>query len=1002
MIKRYSIGLLLWGILLSISAPAQPISRYNTFSYNVNEGLLQSTLIDMAFDKNNFCWISYPNGIQRFDGKNFVTVPVQPGLPKDEWVRFFRTSAGELLISHTSGFSKYEAESNRFVMLYKKEEPIERPAVFIGEDEHSIYMYNGEGVITGFDAGTFKMNSQTTTGLPGYASDEDLLLKFSDNIINHKVAIHVSGRLILWDLQKRKLLFESPRMPNISNYLLFLKSEKEVFYQEFRGKSKLFIYNFQNNTSTVSESQLNEERTTPFRSLVFPWNDKIIISADNHIYEADTNLLTLKNELVNFQNAPVSGFASPGRFRTDNFGNLYINTVTSGIKKMIRKNYPIKYYGNPDKDKSFILSVLPDKKNNRILAGTSGNGLLVFDTSQHLIKHITSLPGEKNMISVNSIIKGRNEDYICFSSGKVTAWRLSKDLSEIQPLAISSTLSSSETGISYYSLVLKNNDKEAIIHSQNNIYRVNFTAYKVEESKPYSNSPISSLLYNNQIIIHTNNNLLFFDANTLTEQTRIPFPNTGQVRCFATGNSQNIYIGCNKGIYTIDQTGRVLNHLDKKSGLPDECIYAITVDREGSLWCSSNKGIFRISKDNAILQLTKDDGLQENEFNTNVVAEAEDGEIFFGGVNGVSSFFPSAISSVNDKPVILLTDLKVNNQDYFRDTAVWMLNKMVLPYQKNTFSFDFVAMGSGSPEQYLYQYKMEGIDKEWIQSSSMQTVRYFLQPGSYVFQLYASRQFDPDAKPLKEIIIIIKPPFWKTWWFLAGICLLTLSLLSISINQRNKRKYASKLQLLENEKQIQQERERISKDLHDSLGAYANAVLYNAELLERADTDTDKQKLLSDLRFASKDIITSLRETVWALKKEEYTADECLVRIRNFMQPLVRYYTYISFAIDGETPAGLSLHYTKALAMVRIVQEAAANAIKHASPSRIIIDSSVTAASKWSITITDNGKGFDYAAAKNRDEGSGLYNMEHRAAAAAIDYRLESNPGRGTKITLII
>src|SRR6185436_20750567 len=78
------------------SLQAQTIERFNSFSYSVNEGLLQSTMADVAFDQNNFCWISFPNGIQKFDGKNFTDVPVQPGLPDDKQVYFFRCSNGDL------------------------------------------------------------------------------------------------------------------------------------------------------------------------------------------------------------------------------------------------------------------------------------------------------------------------------------------------------------------------------------------------------------------------------------------------------------------------------------------------------------------------------------------------------------------------------------------------------------------------------------------------------------------------------------------------------------------------------------------------------------------------------------------------------------------------------------------------------------------------------------------------------------------------------------------
>ena len=172
-----------------------------------------------------------------------------------------------------------------------------------------------------------------------------------------------------------------------------------------------------------------------------------------------------------------------------------------------------------------------------------------------------------------------------------------------------------------------------------------------------------------------------------------------------------------------------------------------------------------MDKDKNIFLLRKEDGLQENEFNTNVAAKSEDGEMFFGGVNGISSFYPASINDMRDSVNLFCTKIKVNNREYFADTAVWNVSSIDLPYNENLLSFDFVAMGKNNPDQYVYQYKMEGVDDQWIQNEDLQTVRYFLPPGKYVLKVFASRFFDKDAKPMKEIHIHIHPPFYKTWWF---------------------------------------------------------------------------------------------------------------------------------------------------------------------------------------------------------------------------------------------
>src|SRR5690606_3516305 len=108
-------------------------------------------------------------------------------------------------------------------------------------------------------------------------------------------------------------------------------------------------------------------------------------------------------------------------------------------------------------------------------------------------------------------------------------------------------------------------------------------------------------------------------------------------------------------------------------------------------------------------------------------------------------------------------------------------------------SFDFIALAKNYPGQYIYQYKMDGIDEDWQANSELQTVRYSLPPGKYIFQVYASRFFNKDAKPMKEIAIIIHPPFWKAWWFITLLVVAGTAGLVLLINQKNKLRYHNKL-----------------------------------------------------------------------------------------------------------------------------------------------------------------------------------------------------------------
>lgn len=979
---------------------AQAVSRYNTFAYSVNEGLLQTTLGDIEIDKNNFCWISFPNGIQKFDGNSFASVSVQPGLPDDKYTKFFRCKTGDILISHSQGISKYNVDADNFSLVYKQPVTNQRPVLFIGEDSNILYCYDERGNITAFDYTTFKPISVFKTSLYGSSENSEQYPQFSDNIINNKTAMKIGSTVYMLDLKEKKITNQSTIEPLVNSYMLRLRSEFEVLYYDYRIKNALQCWNFKTNSNTSLPVQGKDDNSIG-RCVIFPWRNKMLISFSNRLFETDTTLQVLRSELVNFQNQPAAGNATISQIREDNFGNLYVQTVTGGIRKIIKNNYPIKYFGTTEPGINNILTVLPDKKNNRILIG-GGGGLFVFDTLQRLIRHIKTVPGLNRTFTPNGIIQSNNGNYFIFITGSKTVYHLSQDLLRLKSIVISSSLPSTKSHTEYFGNSILNTGGSAIFQSQQRLYRIDFSSNKIIEHQFSEAYILGGLWYNNMIISHGQDELIFLDESTFKELKKIPFKESAGVRCFTSDKNESIYVGSNKGIFRIDTAGKILKEWNKTIGLPDECIYAIAFDDDGFLWCSTNKGIFRIDKDNNLLQLTKQDGLQENEFNSNVVAVAEDGEFYFGGINGVSSFYPSSISSFDEKVDVLLTDIKANNEPVYKDTAINNIEKIDLPFGQNSLSFDFVAMGDHNPAQYIYQYRMTGVDKEWVQNNSLQTVRYSLSPGKYVFQLYASRQFDKNAMPMKILVIVINPPFWKSWWFITIIGLVLLGVTIYIINQRNKARYTKRLQQIESETRLEKERHRISKDLHDSLGAYANAVLYNTELLEKENSEQKRNELIGDLKFASKDIITSLRETVWALKKERYASEDCLVRIRNFVQPLTRYYRQIHFAIEGDAPPGMVLHYAKALNVVRIVQEAIANSIKHSNAKNISITSTKTEENKWSLTVQDDGTGFNVSELKVSEKGNGLNNMAHRAAEAGFDFSVHSIENRGTTINIII
>ncbi|HKO80301.1 MAG TPA: ATP-binding protein, partial [Chitinophagaceae bacterium] len=210
-------------------------------------------------------------------------------------------------------------------------------------------------------------------------------------------------------------------------------------------------------------------------------------------------------------------------------------------------------------------------------------------------------------------------------------------------------------------------------------------------------------------------------------------------------------------------------------GLPNNTIYCILPDKSGKIWCSTNKGIFRLNPATGeINAFEKWDGLPGNEFNRTQKFLFPDGRMAFGGLDGYTIFNPADF----DKPrealnvAVRLTSLQINNepQDRLQPGSIIKeplstLSSMRLPYNKNYLRFEFAAMLFNQPQKTKYRYKMEGADTRWIENGTSNVISYAaLRPGKYKLLINATDNNGNWSNTFKELAIIIDPPFWATWW----------------------------------------------------------------------------------------------------------------------------------------------------------------------------------------------------------------------------------------------
>lgn len=196
----------------------------------------------------------------------------------------------------------------------------------------------------------------------------------------------------------------------------------------------------------------------------------------------------------------------------------------------------------------------------------------------------------------------------------------------------------------------------------------------------------------------------------------------------------------------------------------------------------------------------------------------------------------------------------------------------------------------------------------------------------------------------------------------------------------------------------EKERKRIAADLHDTIGTQANAIIYHAGILQKSKEA--EQNVVESLYDSATQMLNNLRETLWAMKTQDISAEELWIRLISYSKKMAGYYPHIRFSAKGNAPQ-LIVHSVKALHIIMVVQEAIQNAIKHAQAANIEILSDANN-SNWIIEIKDNGTGFDFTDNAQKMESYGLQNMQERARMHNMQLSIVSTQGQGTSIQLMI
>ena len=976
---------------------------------NYETGLINNSTTFVLTDVLGFTWISTKTGLQRFNGNKLETVlPVinTDTLNINQPVYLFNLHNGFMWICYENFVIEYNpyrntfrkvitvasSGNNGFNIVPLKETP---EGVWCMQRKKGILIYSAGGKIIQ----TFSFYKTET--IDTILSSEDILYKNIIGVNSNYIFISSARNEVLKiNTTTKKLGFLYAE----SSYRMCLACFGNTLFAVANGK--LLLINVDDNliTKTVFIIKLN---TRSLDNYEVNADDKghVFVSVFNHLYEFDS-LGNYKNEITDLNRNPVLTTGFIEKIYPDKFRRIWLLS-NDNIIRIQNAATPFTHFIYPSAKNNFVRSLYYDEQKHLLLAGCINGGLQLYDT---LAKPLWKEPvATKDVKDVLSIEKLTDNEYLIITF--LNGWYiLTLSTKQIRPFYFSPPIKAilESRLVGFTNNIQRLNDSVIFIATGKNIFRCVFDKVAIKSAVPLLpvandfQNQVDCFLYatDRTLWTGTSSGLLYkLDKNNHAETYHIP--GNYIIRTIAEDALQNVWVGTDKGLCVYSQQGNFLKEITSQTGLLNDCIYSLLpVNNNSSVFASTNYGISYISLQGTVKNYSKELNLQDLEFNTASCVKTKSGKLYFGGVDGVTSFYPGSLSVANDTPGIFITRLVINDIPYNFSSPLRKGDSILLSYSDNHLQLDITALGLLNPDEYIYKYRLTGFQNNWEVTHQPDNINYILPPGEYVLQIICSPNLSTNIFFKKNIIILISPPWWQAWWFIIPALLLSIIIIAVVVHLYNRNKYNQKIKLLQAKNEMQLERERISRDLHDNLGAQANVLMHGTEQLQNAASAD--QALINNLHITARDMMHSLRDTIWVMKNPDINAPEIWFRIINFCKQLSIFYKEIKIATDGVLPEQFSYSSEKSLHIVLMVQEALNNGVKHSQAKNIDVIS-IVENNAWIIEIKDNGKGItNNAEMPKAPEGYGLSNMKERSIIAGINLTIDSTNGKGTIIVLRI
>jgi ligand-binding sensor domain-containing protein/DNA-binding CsgD family transcriptional regulator len=544
-------------------------------------------------------------------------------------------------------------------------------------------------------------------------------------------------------------------------------------------------------------------------------------------------------------------------------GSILIGTDGGGLNLFNRQNNNFAAINNPNKIQNNVVKTIYEDPQKRVWLGYFKGGLALYNPQNQTFKHYLSNPSDSFSISNNSVWSIASD-----ASGDLWVGTVGNGVNLFNPQTEKfqrfNSHNNDPTSLSNDGIMVVFVDKQNRVwigteHSGLNLFnreKSNFTHFQHDKKGPLS---ISSDF-----------------IRSIFEDSR------GRLWIGTEGGGLNQYVGDGK-----------FKHFTTQNGLISDAIMGITEDLTGHLWLNSYEGIARFDTDRDSFQNFKFNKTLDNrgnQFNQSAILRINNGELLFGGINGLNIINPELITPNAVKPRVVFTDFKVFDASIINgeldgrqifDGDINNKPKINLSYKDNAFSIEFAALDFTESSRNQYAFKLDGFDKEWHYNAAEQRrVTYTnLDAGTYIFHVRGTNSGGEWSDNEAVMTIVVAPPFWATWWFKLFIFLTFIGLSVVAF-----RIYLMRREMELKQRVMESEQEILSLNNQQLASEQAILSLQNEKLT--TEIDTKNNELMSKaVQMAHKnELLLGIKDDLETIKTA--TETERLKSLRNLTRTL--------------------------------------------------------------------------------------------------------------------